>query len=199
MPPPKKPALPEMVELEIVRVPPLKMPPQLPKTVLSETMELLMLRVPVLLKAPPIPPPLKLLLAPETVRPDTDKFPPIAILKILKSRPPFPLLPLMLILEEPGPVMARVPAVEVVKIVGSAELSVMVPVTPVKIILSSDDAALASIIACLREPAPESLRFITGKVDGVILSSRVMSSSLEEMGDFLAFLFGEILKNLRKT
>ena len=38
-------------------------------------------------------------------------------------------------------------------------------------------------------PTAKSLLFVTGKVTGVILSSRVMSSSLEESEDFLAFLF----------
>lgn len=168
MPPPE---LPEMMELEIVRVPPL------------------------LLKAPPIE---KIIMAPETVTPEIARFPLWEIVKILKLRLALPLSPLIVRLEEPGPVIVRVPAVVVLSIAGNEELSVMVPVTPVKMILSSDDAALASMIACLREPAPESLRFITGKVAGVILSSRVMSSSLEEMRDFLAFLLCEILKNLRK-
>ena len=128
-----------------------------------------------------------------------ERLPSVLILKILKLRLATPLSPLIVRLEEPGPVMVRVPAVEAVKIEGNEELSDMVPVTPVKMISSADDAALASIIACLREPAPESLRFITGKVAGAIRSSRVISSSLAETEDFLAFLFCEILKNLRKT
>jgi len=74
----------------------------------------------------------------------------------------------------------------------------MVPVT-VKTITSAEDAVLASKIARLSEPTPESLLFVTVKVAGVILSSRVISSSLEESEDFLAFLFCEILKNLRNT
>jgi hypothetical protein len=127
------------------------------------------------------------------------RFPPEEIPKILRFRLAFPLSPLIVRLEEPGPVMVRVPAVEAFTIEGNERISVMVPVTPVKMILSSDDAALASIIACLREPIPKSLLFVTGKVTGVILSSRVMSSSLEEREDFLAFLFCEKLKNFRKT
>ena len=160
-----------MVELEIVRVPPL------------------------LLKAPPLK---EIIMAPETVTPEIARFPLWEIVKILKLRPTFPLSPLIVRLEEPGPVMVRAPAVEAVTIEGNEELSVMVPATPVKMISSSEEAALASIIACLREPAPESLRFITVKIAGAILSSRVISSSLEKSEDLLAFLFCEVLKNLRK-
>ena len=202
-PPPPGPLaeLPESVELETVRVPALKMPPPPdppklePLAELPEMVQLETVRVPALSKAPP----LSVVIAPETITPEIERFPPLEIVKILKSRLALPLLPLMLRLEEPGPMMVRVPAVEVGKIVESAKLSVMVPVTPEKRMSSLVDAVFASIMACLREPGPTSLVFVTMKVDGVILSSRVMSSSLEESEDFLAFLFCEILKNLRKT
>jgi len=75
------------------------------------------------------------------------------MVKILKLRLRSPLLPLIVRLEELGPVMVRVPAVEVVTIEGRAEASVMVPVTE-KVMSSGVITALASMIACLREPAP---------------------------------------------
>ena len=91
--------------------------------VLPETMELETVRVPPLLKPPPEP-----AMAPETVTPEIARFPPAEILKILKLRLATPLLPLIVRKEEPGPVMVRVPAVEVLSIAGKKELSVMPPV-----------------------------------------------------------------------
>lgn len=189
-----------MVELETVRVPLLKIPPPSllllgPKAELPEMVELETETVPRLLKAPPLPD----VFAPDTVTPEMERLPSVLILKILKLRLATPLSPLIVRLEEPGPVMVRVPAVDVATIEGNDELRVMVPVTPEKRMSSLVDAVFASIMACLREPGPTSLVFVTMKVAGAIRSSRVISSSLEEMGDFLAFLLGEILKNLRKT
>ncbi len=169
------------------------MPPPL-TAVLPETMELEIIRVPSLLKAPPLPD----VMAPETVIPEIARFPPLEIVKILKLRLAFPLLPLIVRKEEPGPVMVRVPAVEVLSIAGKKELSVMPPVIA-KTMVSDSIVRLESTIARLRESGPKSLLFNIVYVAGVILSSRVMSSSLEESEDFLAFLFCEILKNLRKT
>jgi len=103
------------------------------------------------------------------------------MLKILKLRAESPLSPLIVRVEDPGPVMVRVPADKVVTIEGNAELSVMVPVTPEKMMSSEVEAAFALMIACLREPTPKSLLFVTVKVAGVILSSRPMSSSLREI------------------
>jgi len=159
--------------------------------------ELETVRVPSFKKAPPLP---NVVLAPETLTPEIVRFAPEEILKTLKSRLATPLLPLITRFEEPSPVMVRVPAVAVLSIAGKAELSVMVvPRATEKTISSDSTVRLENTIACLREPGPKSLLFITIKVAGVILSSKVMSSSLEESEDFLAFLFCEILKNLRKT
>ena len=114
-----------------------------------------MVSVPPLLK-----PPLPLTLAPETFTPEIDKLPPDWMLKIPKLRLASPLFPLIVRLDEPGPVMVRVPPVAVVTIEGSLELSVMVPVTE-KTIESFASVRLAFNIACLREPVPESLLFVT--------------------------------------
>ena len=154
--------------------------------------------MPELLKAPPLPD----VLAPETVTPEINKLPPVAMLKILKLRRATPLSPLIVRVEELGPVMVRVPALAAVTIVGSAEASVMVPVTPaLKVIVSAPvSEALASNIACLREPTPKSLLFVTVKVAGVILSSRPMSSSRLKrvLGLALGLLFLR-LKSLLKN
>jgi hypothetical protein len=53
---------------------------------------------------------------------------------------------------------------------GKDEASVIVPVV-LKVIVSSVPTLLASIMACLREPVPESFRFETTKLAGVIRSS----------------------------
>ena len=163
MPPPplKEAVLPKMVELDTVRVPrkELLIPPPLLVLVaeLPEIVELEILSVPSLLKAPPPPD----VMAPETVTPEMARFPPAEIVKILKLRVEMPLLPLIVRLEEPGPVMVRVPAVAVESIGGKAELSVMVPVTPEKTMISDAKVRLASTIARLREPNPKSLLFVT--------------------------------------
>ena len=189
MPPPFWVAeLPEMVELETVRVPEFQMPP--PEFAeLSEMMELETVRMPELLKAPPLPE----VCAPETVTPEILRLPPEAMEKMLKLRLVLPpSKPLIIREEEPGPLMVRVPTVVPVpvpvpeavafafKMVGSEaltvlfrELSVMVPVM-LKLMMSSPGVALASIIACRRDPTPESavLETIMGEFEGVILSSR---------------------------
>ena len=58
--------------------------------------------------------------------------------------------------------------------------------------------ALASIIACLSEPEPESVLFITEKVAGTTRSSRPRSSSLRDLPLREAFLDRSRLKILRK-
>lgn len=161
MPPPMGEKLPEIMELETVAVPLLQIPPpRLPLfgAELSEIVELETARVPEeFKKAQPFP---EVIFPPETVAPEIDKLPPDAMLKIPKLRLASPLFPLIVRLEEPGPVMVRVPPVAVVTIEGSLELRVMVPVTE-KAIESFARVRLAFNIACLREPAPESLLFIT--------------------------------------
>ena len=141
------------------------------------------------------------------------------MLKMLKSRnelivPEESSKPLMISEEEPGPSMVRVPTVppppEAValafKMVGNEagtvlfwESRVMVPVM-LKLIMSSPAVALASIIACRRDPAPESALEETkmGEFEGVILSSNLRSSSRGKPETLRAFLFWELLKSLRK-
>ena len=202
MPPPPAmfAVLPEIVELETVRVPVFLMPPPLPEfIVLPEIVELVMVRVPELKKPPPLP---EVKRAPETVTPEIERLPPAAMLKMLKLR--FVLMvpeelsrPLIIREEEPGPVMVRVPTVppppEAValafKMVGNEALtvlfwesSVMVPVM-LKLITSSPAVALARSMAARRDPVPESklLETIMGEFEGVILSSRPRSSSLRRI------------------
>ena len=168
MPPPLlEVVLPEIVELVTVRSPPFQIPPPpdpkekppLRLAVLPEMLELLTVRVPALLKAPPKPE----VWAPETVTPEMERFPLEAMLKILK----LPLLPLILSEEALGPVMVSEPAPEVAAIVGSATCRVMVVPAPfvnseeAKIISSLAEVALASVIACLNEPAPKSAVVVT--------------------------------------
>ena len=160
-PPPIGEVLPEIVELETVAVPLLQIPPpRLPLfgAELSDIMELETARVPAeFKKAQPFP---EVIFPPEIVTSEIAKLPPDAMVKILKLRLISPLFPLIVRLEEPGPVTVRVPPVAVVTIEGRATLRVMVPVTE-KTIESLARVRLAFIIACLREPAPESLLFVT--------------------------------------
>ena len=172
MPPPLlEVVLPEIVELVTVRSPPFQIPPPpdpkekppLRLAVLPEMLELWTVRGPELLKAPPKPE----VWAPETVTPEMERFPPEAMLKILK----LPLLPLIISEEALGPVMvsepALEPALEVAAIVGSTVCRVMVVPAPfvnseeAKIISSLAEVALASVIACLNEPAPASAVVVT--------------------------------------
>ena len=209
--------LPEMVELVMVRMPPLlfRMPPPVVAE-LPEMVELETVRVPELLKAPPLPE----VFAPETVTPEIERLPPAAMLKMLKLR--FVLMvpeelsrPLIIREEEPGPVMVRVPTVppppEAValafKMVGNEagtvlfwESSVMVPVM-LKLIMSSPAVALASIMACRRDPAPASALVDTkmGEFEGTILCSRLRSSGRGREEALRAFLFWELVKSLRKA
>ena len=163
MPPPLlEVVLPEIVELVTVRSPPFQIPPPpdpkekppLRLAVLPEMLELWTVRVPELLKAPPKPE----VWAPETVTPEMERFPLEAMLKILK----LPLLPLMISEEALGPVMVSEPAPEVAAIVGSAADKSVIVLAPLvnseeaKIISSLAEVALASVIACLNEPAPAS-------------------------------------------
>ena len=88
------------------------MPPPPPgPAVLPEIMELETMRVPELLKAPPRPE----VWAPETVTPEMKRFPPESMLKMLKLRVALLTfvgsLPLMISEEAPRPVMVTVPAV----------------------------------------------------------------------------------------
>jgi len=93
--------LPEMVELETVRVPEFQMPPPL-LAELPEMVELMTVRIPELLKAPPLP---EVNFAPDTVTSDIKRLPPLATEKTLKLPP----LPLMLRLLAPRPVMFTLP------------------------------------------------------------------------------------------
>ena len=142
----------------MLKIPPPVFPPELPVI-----KEFVTVRVPRLLK----PAPLLVVLAPETVTPEIARLPPEAILKILKLRLVLPLLPLITRAEAPGPVMVSEPALEVAKISGSApDPSVMVLAPFVnreeaKIISSFAEVKLASVIACLKEPAPESAVVVT--------------------------------------
>ncbi len=161
MPPPAQPApLFEMVELETERVPvaSLKMPPPVLLDVLLEIATLEMVREPLLKKPPPSP----VFCDPETVTPEMVKAPPAATLKILK----LPLLPLISSEEIPGPVIVNEPEVEVAAISGKAAPRVIVLTLfrnneESKIISSLDWVPLASIIACLNEPGPESDALVT--------------------------------------
>ena len=105
--------------------------------------------------------------APETVTPEMERLPPEAILKILKLRLVLPLLPLMISEEAPGPVIVSEPAPEVAAIVGSAADAKVIVLAPfvnsdeAKIISSLAEVALASVIACLNEPAPKSAVVVT--------------------------------------
>jgi len=73
-----------------------------------------------------------------------------------------------------------------------------VPVAKLKSMMSSATVALASIIACLSEPAPESELFITVKVAGTTRSSSPRSSSLRRIPLRVVFLERSRLKILRK-
>jgi len=209
MPPPELVALlPEIVELETVPVPAKKIPPPMPTAVLSEIVELVtvrlppllkmpaadpfvevfflmvelvMVRVPELLKAPPLP----VICAPETSTPEMERLPPEAMLKILKP----PAEPLMVSEEAPRPVMVRVPTVVPVppvpeavalasKMVGNAAVKAMVPVM-LKSMVSLPGVALASVIACRRDPVPEFAKEVTGKLAGTILPSSCRSCGRE--------------------
>ena len=145
MPPPKFALLPEMVELETVRAPLLKIPPPKSPTILPEMVELAMLRVPELLKPPPLP---EEIFAPETVTPEMVKLPPMRMVKILKP----PMLPSIVSEEALGPVMFKDPEVNASKIFGNAAVKAMVPVTPVlKTISSLAEVRLAVVMASLSE------------------------------------------------
>lgn len=145
MPPPTAATLPDMVELE-------------------------MFRMPELLKAPPEPE----VFASETVTPEMLRLPPVLMLKILK----LPWLASMVIEELLSTLMVTVPAtppviaVLALMMLGNAEAKViMVTGELEKLIMSLPGVALALIMACRRDPAPESELLITEKVVGVILSS----------------------------
>jgi hypothetical protein len=64
--------------------------------------------------------------------------------------------------------------------------------------VSSPAVALARSMAARRDPVPEFALMLTVKVVGVILSSRLRSSSRGEPEALRAFLFWELLKSLRK-
>ena len=161
-------------------------PPPLPLAEFPEMVELLTVRMPELLKPPPLPE----VLAPETFTPEMLRLPPVTIVKILKSRlwlPPSK--PLMVSEEEPGPVMVRVPTVVPVppvpeavalasKMVGNAAVKAMVPVM-LKSMVSLPGVALASVIACRRDPVPEFAKEVTGKLAGTILPSSCRSCGRE--------------------
>ena len=163
MPPPLLVAeLPEMVESETVRAPEFQMPP--PKDAeLPEMMELSTVRLPELSKAPPLA---EEAFAPDTVTPEMVKSPPASTAKILK----LPWLPSMVSEEAPAPVMVSEPAPKVAAMAGKADPREIVLLTPPrktdesKTISSFALVALASIIANLNEPVPESLVVVTVKI-----------------------------------
>ena len=147
--------------METVRVPePVLLIPAPICAALPEIVELVMVRLPELLKAPPLPD----LLAPVTVTPEMARLPAISILKILK----LPWLASINSEELLGPLIVSEPAPDAAAIAGKAVPRVIV-LTPFKniedekIISSLAVVALASIIACLREPAPESALVVTMK------------------------------------
>ena len=151
------------MEPETLRMPLLKMPPPHQPPEFPEIKELATARVPRLLKPPPLP----VVFAPETVAPEIERLPPEAILKILKLRLELPLLPLMISEKAPGPVMVSEPAPVVARIVGSAPDPRVIVLTPLvnseeaKLISSFAEVMLASVIACLNEPAPASAVVVT--------------------------------------
>ena len=112
-----------MVELVIVRLPELEMPPPV-VAVLPEMVEFVRVRVPALLNAPP----LLLLFAPVTVTPEMVKSAFESMVKILK----LPCLASIISEEAPRPVMVTVPAVPAPTVLlastmlGNAESKVMV-------------------------------------------------------------------------
>ena len=128
-----------------------------------------MLRVPSLLNAPPLPE----RLAPVTVAPAMVRLPPALILKILKE----PWLASMVSEEAPGPVMASEPAPDVAAIAGRAADPRVIVLAPLvnneaaKTMSSLALVALASIIACLSEPAPKSAVVVTVLIDSICLGS----------------------------
>jgi len=139
-----------------------------------------MLRMPELVKAPP-----ELAFAPETVTPEMLRLPPVSMRKMLKP----PTAPLTVSEEAPGPVMVTVPTVVPVppvpeavalalKMVGSAAVKAMVPVM-LKLMVSLPGVALASVIACRRDPVPEFAKEVTGKLAGTILPSSCRSCGRE--------------------
>jgi len=161
--------------------------------------------VPEFLKAPPE----RLVFAPETVTPEMERLPPVAMLKMLKSRPLLPLSkPLIIREEEPGPVMVRVPKLVALAMTGKDDASVIVPTPPVKsdesnTIVSAAAEALAVVIAS-RSVVKASVVVLSASestmiVAGVILSSRLRSSSRGEPEVLRAFLFWELIKSLRKA
>ena len=127
------------------------MPPPAPFTVLPEILELEMVRVPELIKATPLN---EETFAPETVTPEMERLPPVAMLRILKLRFALPpSKPLIVSEEEPGPVMVRVPAEVMEAMVGrdfNTLSKVIVPVT-LKSIISLAVEALAVVMASLSE------------------------------------------------
>jgi len=108
-----------------------------------------------------------------------------------------PFGPVMVISEVmPKALGPAVPSPEVERLMVAGALAVR---PAAKTMVSAPAAALASIIACRSEPAPESPVIETVKVAGTILCSRLRSSSLGEPEALRAFLFGELLKSLRKA
>ena len=193
MPPPESAVLPEMVELETKRVPRLLNAPPLP---------------PRLLNARPLPE----IFAPETVTPEMERLPPEAMEKMLKLRVALlgvvGSLPLIISEEEPGPLMVRVPKLVALAMTGKDDASVIVPAPPVKsdesnTIVSAAAEALAVVMAS-RSVVKASVVVLSASestmiVAGVILFSRLRSSSRGEPEVLRAFLFWELIKSLRKA
>jgi hypothetical protein len=70
---------------------------------------------------------------------------------------------------------------------GSAEASVIVPVIA-KVTVSSSVVALASWIACRREPAPASFVVVTVKVAACVVAMARTETTTEEMSSFIRWL-----------
>ena len=152
-PPPKVLAvLAVKLERVIVTVPPLfkRAPP--PPARLSKKLTLVRFRVTPkpLLIAPPLTP-VSLALAKVRLEISTE---PLLVLSICTA-----LLPLTVRLATPGPFRLRLSL-----IVGSVVARVIVPVMPVRSIISAPGVAFAWVIASRSDPKPESLVLVTAKV-----------------------------------
>ncbi len=169
-----------------VRVPAFQMPPPLlevPAAILPEIMELEMERVPELLKAPPL---IKEF-APETVTPEMLKSALRSMVKILKP-PAVPLIvseeapgPVMVTVPAVPPVIAVLASM----ILGNAAARVMVAAPPenkeeAKLMVSLPAVLLARSMASRRvPPVAVSAKEVTGKLAGTILHSSCRSCGRE--------------------
>ena len=154
------------------KIPPLSLiaPPPEPVAVLPVNVELVIVTVPPLLKrAPPVPATLveKLTLVRFRVTPKPLRMPPVPLAKVRLEMLTGPvlvlsictkLLPLTVRLAAPGPFRLRLSL-----IVGSVVARAIVPVMPVRSIISAPGVAFAWVIASRSDPKPESLVLVTAK------------------------------------